>query len=143
MSIKLSNILNEVKINKPATYKYKLGQKIPGSLSMMGVIIDRIPNGHNVPGGYEVAKGPELDDPCYLIQWCYPNQTCSSGNPKPHEIWFSEKKLTDLINYRLQNEVKINNPDPYKYKVGEIVRELYGDEESCKILDRRPNWTAV
>ena len=37
------------------------------------------------------------------------------------------------------NETKINNPDPYKYKVGETVRGL----EVCKILDKRPNWEAV
>jgi hypothetical protein len=49
-------------------------------------------------------------------------------------------KLSNIL-----NETKINKPDTatYKYKVGETVRELYGDEESCKILDRRPNWEAV
>jgi hypothetical protein len=47
-------------------------------------------------------------------------------------------KLTEIL-----NEYKVNKPTTYKYKVGEIVRELYGDEESCKILDRRPNWEAV
>jgi hypothetical protein len=31
----------------------------------------------------------------------------------------------------------------YKYKVGETVREENGDEEACKILDRRVDWNAV
>ena len=37
-------------------------------------------------------------------------------------------KLSNIL-----NEVKINNPDPYKYKVGEIVREIAGDEEVGEI----------
>ena len=35
------------------------------------------------------------------------------------------------------------NPYEEKFKVGDKVKEIYGDEELCRILDKRRSWNEV
>jgi hypothetical protein len=142
--IKLTEILNEYKVNKPTTYKYKVGEivrELYGDEESCK-ILDRRPNWEAVisnPTNREyIFQHPYEDDntinePWYLIQWLEHNKDASP-------TWWTEEELQPYNNI---DEYKINSPVTYKYKVGETVRERYSDEIEGEILDRRPNWVSV
>jgi hypothetical protein len=148
MSIKLSNILNEVKINNPDPYKYKVGEivrELYGDEESCK-ILDRRPNWAAVEKNPVEKKyifqypdpDPDEDDntmnePWYLIQWLEHNKDATP-------VWWIEEELQPYDNI---DETKINKPTTYKYKVGETVREAASDEEVGEILDRRPNWMSA
>ena len=149
--IKLTEILDEYKINKPVTYKYKIGEivrELYGDEESCK-ILDRRPNWEAVEKNpvekkyifqriFYLDPDPVEDDntmnePWYLIQWLEHNKDATP-------VWWIEEELQPYNNI---DEYKINKPVTYKYKIGEIVREIAGDEEVGEILDRRPNWAAV
>ena len=149
--IKLTEILDEYKVNKPVTYKYKVGEivrELYGDEESCK-ILDRRPNWEAVeknpvekkyifqrifyPDPDPVEDDNTMNEPWYLIQWLEHNKDATP-------VWWIEEELQPYNNI---DEYKINKPVTYKYKIGEIVREIAGDEEVGEILDRRPNWAAV
>jgi hypothetical protein len=138
--INLINLLKEIVVKPTVPYKYELGQKVPSSVSGIGIIIDRVPDGHNIPGGYEVATGPERDNPCYLIQWPNPNRTSSEVW---FSVWYSENELTNKFFSGNLKEIVVKPAKPFVFKKGDKVKEMYGDEQSAIVIDRVEDFTQV
>lgn len=52
-------------------------------------------------------------------------------------------KLITILKEALDVSWNPFGEDYYKFKIGDKARESNGDQESCKILDRRPDWNGV
>jgi predicted nucleic acid-binding Zn-ribbon protein len=51
--------------------------------------------------------------------------------------------LDNITNADLLNEIHVNNPGNYEFKIGDRVKEVYGDEYTATVLDRVPNIEAA
>lgn len=98
--IKLTEILNEYKVNKPVTYKYKVGDTVREAASdeEMCKVLDRRPSWAAVkanpvknsymwvPMQFDRAYSEDDNNPWYLVEWLESNK-----GTKPN--WFREDEL--------------------------------------------------
>ena len=144
-----SNFINEIKINKP-TVNYEIAYWVKEAYNTDDADYDEIKVEY---GEDEADAARTINDMVDLNKekfinltivkkWLEDEETLgayAAETSTPESIIKFLLEFGAIIDPNELNETKINNPDPYKYKVGETVRGL----EVCKILDKRPNWEAV